>query len=99
MAFAKLRCFHGFARYCYIKNCIKRFETLNAFFAKFIMHFIADGLQNLSILFILAVLDFNSRSRLEQVRSKTNEKKYNVGFSKTWSSKPIKTKKDNSYLK
>ena len=48
----------------------------------------------------LAVLDFNSGSGLEQARIKSGEK--NVGFSeiaKTWSSKPIKANKDNSYLK
>ena len=50
----------------------------------------------------LAVLDFNSGSGLEQTRTKTEEKKYNVDFSKitkAWSSKLIKAKKDNYYLK
>lgn len=50
----------------------------------------------------LAVLDFNQGSDLEQAKTKTGEKKYNVGFSKitkTWSAKPIKTKKDTLYLK
>ena len=50
----------------------------------------------------LAVLDFNSGYGLEQARTKSGKKKCNVGFSKitkTWSSKPIKAKKDNSYLK
>ena len=50
----------------------------------------------------LAVLDFNSGSGLEQTITKSGEKKYNVGFSKitkTWSSKPIKAKIGNSYLK
>ena len=50
----------------------------------------------------LAVLDFNSGSGLEQIMKKSGEKKYNVGFSKItkmWSSKSIKAKKDNSYLK
>ena len=49
----------------------------------------------------LAVLDFNSGSGLEQARTRSKDKKYNIGFSKirkTWSSKPIKTKKDSSYL-
>ena len=43
----------------------------------------------------LPVLDFNSSSGLEQARTKSGKKKYNVGFSKitkTWSSKPIKVK-------
>ena len=50
----------------------------------------------------LAVLDFNNASGLEQARTKSGEKRYNVGYSKitkTWSSKPIKAKNDNSYLK
>ena len=50
----------------------------------------------------LAVLDFNNVSGLEQARTKSGEKRYNVGYSKitkTWSSKPIKVKNDNSYLK
>ena len=53
----------------------------------------------------LAILDFISLSGLEQARTKSGEKKYkkkNIGFSKitkTWSSKPIKAKKDNSCLK
>ena len=50
----------------------------------------------------LAVLAFNSGSGLEQTRTKTEEKKCNVHFSKitkAWSSKLIKAKKDNYYLK
>ena len=46
----------------------------------------------------LAVLYFNSGSGLEQAGTKSEVKKYNVGFSKiskTWSSKPIKAKKVN----
>ena len=46
----------------------------------------------------LAVLYFNSGSGLEQARTKSEVKKYNVGFSKiskTWSSNPIKAKKVN----
>ena len=47
-------------------------------------------------------MDFNSGIGLEQTRTKSREKKYNVGFSEITmegSSKPIKAKKDNSYLK
>ena len=50
----------------------------------------------------LAVLDFSSGCDLEQARTKSGEKMYNAGFSKitkTWSSKTIKSKKDNSSLK
>ena len=46
---------------------------------------------------LLEVFDIYSGSGLEQARTKSGEKKYNVGFSKvtkTWSSKPIKAKKD-----
>ena len=50
----------------------------------------------------LAVLDFSSGSGLEQATTKSGEENYNIGFSKitkTWSSKSIKPKQDNSNLK
>ena len=114
MAFAKLRCFLGFTRYCYIENRIKWFKTLNAILEhKSIGNFHAVynkwdlKSQDFSYLCIvmrsqLAVLDFNNTSGLEHARTKSGEKRYNVGYSKitkTWSSKPIKAKNDNSYLK
>ena len=50
----------------------------------------------------LAIMDFNKGSKLEHVITKVGEKRYNVCFSKitnSWSSKPIKGKKERSYLK
>ena len=50
----------------------------------------------------LAIVDFNKGSELEHATTKAGEKRYNVCFSKitnSWSSKPIKGKKENSYLK
>ena len=49
----------------------------------------------------LAVMDFNEGSKLDQAKTKTGEKRYNLNFSKitkSWSSKPIKKRKDRSYL-
>lgn len=50
----------------------------------------------------LAIMDFNKGSELKQATTKKGEKRYNVCFSKvtkSWSSKPIKGKKEKSYLK
>ena len=50
----------------------------------------------------LAIMDFNKGSELEHATTKAGEERYNVCFSKItncWSSKPIKEKKENSYLK
>lgn len=50
----------------------------------------------------LAVMDFNQGSNLEQAKTRKGEYKYKVQFSKitnTWSSKPVKNKKDRTYLK
>ena len=49
----------------------------------------------------LAALDFNSGSNLKQATTSEGKKKYNIGFSKVtqlWSAKPIKEKKDRSFL-
>ena len=49
----------------------------------------------------LAVIDFNEGSKLEQATTRQGEKRYNMSFSKitkNWSSKPIKEKKDQTYL-
>ena len=100
---------HDFARYCYIElndlEHLTRIGTLEIYHALFIK----CGLESLYFSYLgklmkslLAVLDFNSGSSLEQARTKSGEKKYNVGFlkiTKMWSSKPIKAKKDNYNLK
>ena len=49
----------------------------------------------------LAVMDFNEGSKLEQAAARQGDKKHNINFSKitkNWSSKPIKEKKDRTYL-
>ena len=49
----------------------------------------------------LAVMDFNEGSKLEQATTRQGDKRYNINFSKitkNWSSKPIKEKKDQTYL-
>ena len=111
MAFPKLRCFHGFARYCYIEKRIKWFETPNATPAHSNIRNLSCTLQRrapksqhfsyigMVMRSQLGVLDFNSCSGLEQARTKSGEKKCNLGFIKTWPSKWIKAKKDNFYLK
>ena len=110
----KTRMFSWFARYCYIENRINDLKHLMQFshttaleiyhalynkWAPKSNHFCYLGMVMRSQ---LAVFDFNSGSGLEQARAKSGEKKYNFGFwkiTKTRSSKPIKAKKDNSYLK
>ena len=49
----------------------------------------------------LAVMDFNAGSDMEQAKTKEGKGKFNLSFSKVtkiWSAKPIKEKKDDSYL-
>ena len=46
-------------------------------------------------------MDFNGGSKLEQATTRQGDKRYNINFSnitKNWSSKPIKEKKDQTYL-
>ena len=46
-------------------------------------------------------MDFNEGSKLEQATTRQRDKRYNINFSnitKNWSSKPIKKKKDQTYL-
>ena len=46
-------------------------------------------------------MDFNGGSKLELATTQQGDKRYNINFSKitkSWSSKPIKEKKDQSYL-
>ena len=49
----------------------------------------------------LAVMNFNEGSKLEQATARQGDKRYNIKFSKitkNWPSKPIKKKKDQTYL-
>ena len=113
IAFAKLRCFHGFKRYYYIENRIKWFGTLHAFSHTWtleIYHALynkwAPKSKHFSYLGMVmrsqfTVLDFKSGCDLEQAKKKVG-RKYPVGFLKITeirSSKSIKAKKDNFYLK
>ena len=61
-------------------------------------HFSYAGMITLSQ---LAVTDFNEGSKLEQATTRQGDKRYNINFSKitkNWSLKPIKEKKDQTYL-
>ena len=49
----------------------------------------------------LAVIDFNEGSKLDQATTRQGDKRYNINVSKiikSWFSKPIKEKKDQTYL-
>ena len=86
-----------FTKFCHT-GVLEAYHSLYNKWAPKRQHFFYAGMITRSQ---LAVMDFNEGSKLEQATARQGDKRYNIKFSKitkNWPSKPIKKKKDQTYL-